>query len=98
MSTRIAKLAFLTRKREKSGMGIRNLRQRLEPYGEQADLEGRSFVIDGSSLAWHTCRLVQAKMRNKKNPWELPSYRLLGETTLQWLDELRANGNNMYIS
>jgi hypothetical protein len=73
-------------------MGIPHLITYLRPYATSVDLTGQIAVIDGPGLAyhvWHICLSLKAQSRN---PYEAtPSYGLLGETVIRWLDELQAH-------
>ncbi|EGX95779.1 hypothetical protein CCM_00433 [Cordyceps militaris CM01] len=75
-------------------MGIPHLISTLEPYAQHVALERVNVVVDGPGLAHHilhVCRL---------NGVEHPSYRLLGETAVDWLDQLvfqRADINMIFF-
>lgn len=73
-------------------MGIPRLRQLLEPYAEEVDLKGRDIVIDGPALVYHILSLCQ---RHATSLFDLPSYNLLGQTAVRWLDELSKSGANV---
>ncbi|KAF9881605.1 DNA replication initiation factor cdc45 [Colletotrichum karsti] len=63
-------------------MGIPHLINHLAPYGVLAPLDGDRVVIDGPALAYHVYHLCT------RSSTGLPSYQLLGDTTIAWLDKL----------
>ncbi|KAK3940662.1 XPG domain containing-domain-containing protein [Diplogelasinospora grovesii] len=78
-------------------MGIPGLKRHLDPYGLTVVYNGRNplngirVVIDGPALAYHVLSLCQRNVL-KSSPFEQPSYRLLGQTALSWLDEIQTCG------
>ena len=76
-------------------MGIPHLITYLRPFAIPVDLAGHSVVIDGPGLAyhvWHICLSSKAR-----NPFEAtPSYRVLGEMVIRWLDELQVHDVYLY--
>lgn len=73
-------------------MGIPRLRQLLEPFSEQVDLKNRDIVIDGPALVYHILYQCQ---RHATSLFDLPTYDLLGQTAVRWLDELFKSGANV---
>jgi hypothetical protein len=73
-------------------MGVPRLRQLLEPYAEQVNLKGHDLVIDGPALAYHILYQCQ---RQADSLFNLPSYSVLGQTAIRWLNELTESGANM---
>ncbi|OIW32499.1 hypothetical protein CONLIGDRAFT_678894 [Coniochaeta ligniaria NRRL 30616] len=73
-------------------MGIPRLRQLLEPYAEQVDLKGRDIVIDGPALVYH---ILYQCLGHATSLFNLPSYSLLGQTAIRWLNELSKAGANI---
>ncbi|KAH7022433.1 XPG domain containing-domain-containing protein [Ilyonectria destructans] len=67
-------------------MGIPHLIATLEPYAVHDVLDNESVVIDGPALAYHILSICN------RNGVVLPSYRLLGDTAVAWLDELTSRG------
>ena len=63
-------------------MGIRNLINILQPYGQDIPLDGKSVVIDGPAFAHHIWHL-QCRSRTG-----VPSYSSLADTAVAWLDAL----------
>lgn len=80
-------------------MGIPHLITHLRPYAVVADLTTKNapnVVIDGPAFAYHIYHLCLAAKADNKNPFEAtPSYALLGNTAIQWLDTLRARDVKM---
>lgn len=72
-------------------MGVPGLKRHLQPFATYVDLDKRRVIIDGPALAYHILYLCLAKA-SRNSPLELPSYRLLGETVVAWLDQLEACG------
>ncbi|KAH7163616.1 XPG domain containing-domain-containing protein [Dactylonectria estremocensis] len=67
-------------------MGIPHLITTLEPFAVHDHLENQSLVIDGPALAYHILYICN------RNGVVLPSYQLLGDTAVAWLDELTGRG------
>ncbi|KAF7542773.1 hypothetical protein G7Z17_g11288 [Cylindrodendrum hubeiense] len=67
-------------------MGIPHLISTLEPFAVHGLLENESVVIDGPALAYHILYICN------RNGVVLPSYQLLGDTAVAWLDELTSRG------
>lgn len=67
-------------------MGIPHLITTLEPYAVHDVLDNKSVVIDGPALAYHILYICS------RNGVVLPSYRLLSDTAVTWLDELTSRG------
>ncbi|KAF5018847.1 hypothetical protein F66182_9139 [Fusarium sp. NRRL 66182] len=63
-------------------MGIPRLISTLEPYVEHRVLNDEHVVVDGPGLAYHILSLCH------RDGIPQPSYKLLGQKTLVWLDEL----------
>jgi hypothetical protein len=63
-------------------MGIPHLISTLEPFAVHGLLDDQSIVIDGPGLAYHVLYICN------RNGVVLPSYQLLGDTVVAWLDEL----------
>ncbi|KAF4971185.1 hypothetical protein FSARC_1907 [Fusarium sarcochroum] len=63
-------------------MGIPRLISTLEPYVVHGTLNGEHVVIDGPALAYHILYICN------RHGIPQPSYKILGETALAWLDEL----------
>lgn len=63
-------------------MGIPYLISTLEPFADHGLLNGQSVVIDGPALAYYVLYICN------RNGVVLPSYQLLGDTAVTWLDEL----------
>lgn len=77
-------------------MGIPHLITHLRPFASTKDLEGQSVVIDGPGLAYHVWHICLASNPRARNPFEAaPSYKVIGDTVLQWLDELRNSNVSM---
>ncbi|KAM4055701.1 XPG domain-containing protein [Hirsutella rhossiliensis] len=66
-------------------MGIPRLTTTLQPYADLCVLQDEAVVIDGPALAYHIIHVCRI------NGVVQPSYRLVGETTLAWLDELSSH-------
>jgi hypothetical protein len=78
-------------------MGIPHLITYLRPFAMPVDLAGHSVVIDGPGLAYHVWNICLSSKAQARNPFEAtPSYRVLGETVIRWLDELRAHDVCLY--
>ena len=63
-------------------MGIPHLITTLESYASHEILQRQAVVIDGPALAYHVlhlCRLQGARQ---------PSYSLLSQVVIEWLDRL----------
>ncbi|KAH6889110.1 XPG domain containing-domain-containing protein [Thelonectria olida] len=63
-------------------MGIPHLISTLEPFAIHGLLDDQSIVVDGPALAYHVLYICN------RNGVVLPSYQLLGDTVVAWLDEL----------
>ncbi|KPM40096.1 hypothetical protein AK830_g6481 [Neonectria ditissima] len=63
-------------------MGIPHLISTLEPFAVHGLLDDKSVVIDGPAFAYHILYICNI------NGVVLPSYQLLGDTAVAWLDEL----------
>jgi hypothetical protein len=80
-------------------MGIPHLITYLRPFATSVDLAGHSAVIDGPGLAYHVWHICLSSKPQARNPFEAtPSYKLLGETVIRWLDELQAHDVCLYGS
>ncbi len=74
-------------------MGVAHLTTHLRPYGVVNDLAGQDVVIDGPGLTYHAYHICCTSQPYARNPFEaIPSYHLIGETVINWLDELRRHG------
>ena len=79
-------------------MGIPHLITYLRPFGISADLAGLGIVIDGPGLAYHVWHICLASKSRFRNPFEAtPSYELIEETVIKWLDELQKNDVSLYV-
>ncbi|KAI7764769.1 hypothetical protein LZL87_003974 [Fusarium oxysporum] len=67
-------------------MGIPRLIPTLEPYVVHGSLNDEHIVIDGPALAYHILYICN------RHGIPQPSYKLLGETAVAWLDELTRRG------
>lgn len=67
-------------------MGIPRLISTLEPYVVHGVLDNERVVIDGPALAYHVLYICN------RHGSPQPSYKVLGETTIAWLDELTQRG------
>ncbi|KAL5605465.1 hypothetical protein FOVSG1_005612 [Fusarium oxysporum f. sp. vasinfectum] len=67
-------------------MGIPRLIPTLEPYVVHGLLNNEHVVIDGPALAYHILYICN------RHGIPQPSYKLLGETAVAWLDELTRRG------
>lgn len=67
-------------------MGIPRLISTLEPYVVHGRLNDEHVVIDGPALAYHILYICN------RHGVPQPSYKLLGETAVAWLDELTRRG------
>lgn len=71
-------------------MGIPHLISTLEHFADQIALQhGDAVVIDGPALAYHILFIC------KRNGQVHPSYQLLSDTAIRWLDELTDRGVSM---
>ncbi|KAK7417045.1 hypothetical protein QQX98_004806 [Neonectria punicea] len=71
-------------------MGIPHLISTLEPFAVHGPLDDKAVVIDGPALAYHILYICN------RNGVVLPSYQLLGDTAVAWLDELtRRRGGHL---
>jgi hypothetical protein len=78
-------------------MGIPQLKRHLEPYAERAVIKQGDVVLDGPALAYHVLSLCSRTTR-KTSPFEQPSYGLLGETAIAWLDRIQESGLSVYCT
>ncbi|KAF4337687.1 hypothetical protein FBEOM_8441 [Fusarium beomiforme] len=67
-------------------MGIPRLVSTLEPYVIHGSLTDKRVVIDGPALTYHILYICN------RHGIPQPSYKLLGETAVAWLDELTQRG------
>lgn len=67
-------------------MGIPHLISTLEPYAAHGVLDDDRVVIDGPALAYHILYICN------RHGITQPSYQLLGDTTITWLDALASHG------
>ncbi|PNY24907.1 Uncharacterized protein TCAP_05183 [Tolypocladium capitatum] len=67
-------------------MGIPYLTATLKPYAVRRPLQDEAVVIDGPALAYHILHVCRA------NNISQPTYQLLGQSTVAWLDELSSHG------
>jgi hypothetical protein len=72
-------------------MGIPRLISTLEPYVVHGVLDNESVVIDGPALAYHVLYICN------RHGIPQPSYRVLGETIIAWLDALIERGVKVYV-
>ncbi|KJZ79435.1 hypothetical protein HIM_00904 [Hirsutella minnesotensis 3608] len=63
-------------------MGIPHLTATLQPYADHRVVQDEAVVIDGPALAYHVLHICRVNGRIH------PSYRLVGQSTVAWLDEL----------
>lgn len=86
-------------------MGIPRLLSLLEPYGEHvsvtsddsSDKHKTNVIIDGPAFAFHIYDICLALTPNARNAFEaLPSYKLLGDVAIQWLNQLESFPFRMY--
>ena len=71
-------------------MGIPHLITYLRPFAANVNLTGQNVVIDGPALAYHIWHICLAAQSHSQNPFEAtPSYKLIEETLIRWLDELQ---------
>ncbi|RGP80103.1 hypothetical protein FLONG3_1637 [Fusarium longipes] len=70
-------------------MGIPRLISTLEPYVVHGVLDNESVVIDGPALAYHILYICN------RHGIPQPSYKILGDTTIAWLDKLIERGVNV---
>lgn len=66
-------------------MGIPWLTATLQPLVDVRLLQDEAVVIDGPALAYHILHVCRI------NGVVQPSYRLVAQTTLAWLDELSSH-------
>ncbi len=71
-------------------MGIPHLTASLSPFAERCTLDGSQIVIDGPALAFHITNLCQVALRTS-SPFSQPTYAMLGDTAVAWLDHLEAH-------
>ncbi|KAK0665896.1 XPG domain containing-domain-containing protein [Cercophora samala] len=72
-------------------MGIPHLKRNLEPYAERGPIASCNVVVDGPALAYHVLSLA-SRTTIKTTPFEQPSYELLGQTAIQWLEKMEECG------
>lgn len=78
-------------------MGIPHLITNLRPYATPVDLTGYNAVIDGPGLAFHVWDICLSSQPQIRNSFEAtPSYWLIGETVIRWLDGLQVHNVNLY--
>ena len=70
-------------------MGIARLASTLEPYAKHVVLQDEKAVVDGPALAYHLLYKCRA------NDVVQPSYQLLGECVISWLDEMSSHNIDM---
>ncbi|PFH59120.1 hypothetical protein XA68_12786 [Ophiocordyceps unilateralis] len=63
-------------------MGIPHLTTSLQSFAQHRALQNEAIVIDGPALAYHILHVCRV------NGASQPSYRLIAQSTLRWLDEL----------
>jgi hypothetical protein len=74
-------------------MGIPHLITHLRPYASTIDVKGEAVVIDGPGFAYHIFHICLGFQPNARNPFEAaPSYQVIGETAIKWLEELESYG------
>lgn len=66
-------------------MGIPHFTTILGPHATHSLLQDDTVVVDGPALAYHIFHIC------RNNGINQPSYRLLGESTIAWLDRLTSN-------
>lgn len=71
-------------------MGIPRLVSILTPFASRVPFTGRA-VIDGPALAYHILDVCR-QGKHLTGPHDEPPYSHLGQTAIQWLDQLRASG------
>ena len=67
-------------------MGIPRLITTLEPFAVPVELRNKNVIIDGPALAYHVLYIC------RRNGIRCPSYKLIGSTTVAWLDALALCG------
>ncbi|KAH7317742.1 XPG domain containing-domain-containing protein [Rhexocercosporidium sp. MPI-PUGE-AT-0058] len=73
-------------------MGIRHLTTFLRPYAVSESLDGKQVVIDGPSFAHQIYYICLRASSGAQNALEAaPSYEILVDTALAWLDTIRAS-------
>ncbi|KAK3391075.1 XPG domain containing-domain-containing protein [Podospora didyma] len=72
-------------------MGIPHLKRNLETYAQTGLIEPCNVAIDGPALAYHLLALCSRRVQ-KVCPFEQPSYDLLGQTAVAWLDKIQSCG------
>ncbi|TAQ86353.1 hypothetical protein B7494_g5328 [Chlorociboria aeruginascens] len=79
-------------------MGIPHLITHLQPYASSEPLQGRDMVIDGPGLAHHVYYICLGRRSSARHCLEAaPSYKELGEVTIEWLQVLREHGKKIYF-
>lgn len=76
-------------------MGIPHLKSYLQPYAENGIIKPCSVTIDGPAFAYHIYGLCTRELGS--SPFEQPSYKLLGETAIAWLEQIANYGFSMYV-
>jgi hypothetical protein len=78
-------------------MGVPHLITHLRPFATSIDLTNQSAVIDGPALAYHVWYICLSLKPEARSPFEAsPSYRLLGETAIGWLDNIQFHNVRLY--
>jgi hypothetical protein len=73
-------------------MGVRHLITFLRPYATSEALAGKQLVIDGPAFAYHIYHIALQSRGNATSYFEaVPSYNVLADTAITWLDGLRAS-------
>jgi 3-dehydroquinate dehydratase len=73
-------------------MGIPRLLTTLEPYAAQGSLDDASIVVDGPALAYHILNIC------RRNGFNQPSYDVLGQTAVAWLDVVGSGPTTMLVN
>lgn len=77
-------------------MGIRHLTTFLRPYAAAESLDGKQVVIDGPSFAHQIYYICLRASPGARNALEAaPSYQLLVDTAIAWLDTIRESNVEM---
>jgi len=76
-------------------MGIPHLKSYLQPYAENGIIKPCSVTIDGPALAYHIYGLCTRGLG--PSPFEQPSYKLLGETAIAWLQQISNYGFSVWV-
>ncbi|KAH7035623.1 XPG domain containing-domain-containing protein [Microdochium trichocladiopsis] len=72
-------------------MGIRGLTEAIRPYGTPDVLDHSSVVIDGPALVYKILSGCLVLSPRDQTSFCQPSYALLGQLTIGWLDKLKAH-------